>query len=597
MPLPRQILDEIRDRTDIVDLIGSYVTLKRAGASYKGLCPFHREKTPSFHVHPARQVFHCFGCGAGGDVFKFVMLHENVDFMDAVRLLAQRAGISLQFTDAERSEEARKDLLYKVHEEVARFYHEILLRHPSAESARAYLAQRQLGPDVVERFGLGYAPGGFDVMERFAEKRGFSLDQLEAAGLLAKNEDGRRYDRFRERLMFPIRDLSGRVIAFSGRILAKDDRTAKYLNSPETPLFRKSRTLFAMDLARAAIIEQRLCLLCEGQIDVIRCHMAGFTHAVAALGTALTEEHAAVIKRHADQVVLVMDADTAGQNSALRSAEIFLGADLNVEIAGLPVGEDPDSLILKHGAEAMRAVLGKTRSVVDFHVDVLAAREDISTDTGARRVARAVLETVRRSSSEVQRRQMLHDLSSRLSIPEHVLREELRRIAPGRRDAPAAESSTAQPVAAPLPPEERQLLWLIVHRPQALEFISRYLTADHLSDPRAQTLFRAALQQGAHAIGAAAREAGEECLKLASELITDECRPCGDDTETERIVRNLILVIRRSYIERTLRAAHLQRERASVEDQRRLTEEIAHMKYDLIALREGWERAALILEL
>ncbi len=596
MPVSRQILDEIRARADIVDVIGSYITLKRAGNSYKALCPFHREKTPSFTVHPARQVFHCFGCGAGGDVFKFVMQHENVEFMDAVRLLAQRVGVDLQFTDAERSEAVRKDTLYKAHEEAARFYQEVLLRHPSAEAARAYLRERQLGPEVVEQFGLGYAPGGFDIMERFAEKRGFSLDHLEAAGLIARNEQGRRYDRFRERLMFPIRDLLGRIIAFSGRIIGKDDRAAKYLNSPETPLFRKSRTLFAMDRARKSIIEARTCLLCEGQIDVIRCHLAGFTNAVAALGTALTEEHAAVIKRHADHVVLLMDADTAGQNSALRSAEIFLDAELSVSVAVLPVGEDPDSLIMKRGADALRAVLEKTRSVVMFQVDVLAAREDMTQDAGLRRVARAVLDTVRHASSEVQRTRMLRELSTRLGIPEHILREDLRRGAtpmPANRSVASPEPAPTEPV----PREERELLWLMVHYPEIIEFIAQYIAVNHLRDPRARALFEALLRGSDTDLAAAAREAGDTCLNLAAELMADERRIGADGEAAQRAAEAIVIAIRRRAIEQEMRLKTRLRETADGDEKERFNEEIADLRYALIALREGWERASLVLAL
>lgn len=599
MALSRQVLDEIRARVDIVDLIGSYITLKRAGTGYKALCPFHREKSPSFTVHPARQIYHCFGCGAGGDIFKFVMQHESVEFMDAVRLLAQRAGVDLQFSEAERGEETRKDLLYKAHEEAARFYQDVLLKHPSAEAARAYLKERQLGPEVVEQFGLGYAPGGFDVMERFADKRGFSLDMLETAGFIAKNEQGRRYDRFRERLMFPIRDLSGRIIAFSGRILTKDDRAAKYLNSPETPLFRKSRTLFAMDRARKPIIESRTCLLCEGQIDVIRCHIAGFTNAVAALGTALTEEHAALIKRHADRVVLVMDADTAGQNSAMRSAEIFLGAELSVEVAPLPVGEDPDSLITKRGADAFRAVLDKTRSVVDFQVDVLSTRENIKQEAGVRRVASAVLETIRRSASEVQRTHMLRELSARLGLPEHALREDLRRTAPSTRFQPASDSPAPNPQPlAPPPPEERELIWLLLHHPETSELVQRYVNPDHLMDTRCRALYEA-VRQGLpnDDVLAAARDAGEPCMQLATELIASERHLGVDDSLPEKAARDLIISIRRKGLDRALRAITQQRANASPEEQSRLTEEIAHMKYDLVALRNGWDKAVLVLEL
>lgn len=600
MALSRQVLDDIRARVDIVDLIGSYVTLKRAGASYKGLCPFHREKTPSFTVHPARQVFHCFGCGKGGDVFKFVMEHEGVQFMDAVRLLAQRAGVEVRFTEAERGEETRKDLLYTAHAEAAKFYNEVLLKHPSAKEARAYLKARDLGLEVIEQFGLGYAPGGFEVMERFAEKRGFSLEMLETAGLIAKNESGRRYDRFRERLMFPIRDLTGRVIAFSGRILGKDERAAKYLNSPETPLFRKSRALFAMDRARKAIIDAQTCILCEGQIDVIRCHTAGFTNAVAALGTALTEEHAALIKRHADRVVLVMDADSAGQNSALRSAEIFLGAELAVEIATLPTGEDPDSLISKQGPDAFRAVLEQARSVVDFQMDVLSTREDMKQEAGLRRVAAAVLETIRHSASEVQRAQMLREAAARLGLSEQTLRTELRRTARARPVSPPknAPGPAAEPLPTPPPREERELLWLLVKHPEVMELIQRYLIPEHLSDQRCRALYVAICNhEERDDLLAAARNNGEACVQFAAEVIADE-RSLGDDTELqEKAARELVISVRRKGLEREIQSLTRQRASAPPEDQGRFTDEIATRKYELVALRQGWEKAALVLEI
>lgn len=599
MALPRQTLDEIRARIDIVDLIGSYITLKRAGTGYKAVCPFHREKTPSFTVHPARQIFHCFGCGAGGDIFGFVMKHENVEFMDAVRLLAQRAGVELNFTEAERSEDTRKDLLYKIHEDIARFYQEILLKHASAKEARAYLSSRNLDGDVIEQFGLGYAPGGFDIMEQFAKKRGFSLDALESAGLIAKNEQGRRYDRFRERLMFPIRDLSGRVIAFSGRILTKDERTAKYLNSPETPLFRKSRTLFAMDRARKPIIESRTCLLCEGQIDVIRCHLAGFTNTVAALGTAITEEHASLIKRQADRALLVMDADTAGQNSALRSAEIFLGAELSVDIAPLPAGEDPDSLISTQGPDAFRAIIEKPISVVAFQVNVLAARENITQEAGLRRTAAAVLETIRHSASEVQRTHMLRELSARLGLPEQALREDLRRAAPAHRAPATPHAPSAQTSATPPPPaEERELIWLLLHHPEVTTLIQRYVNPSHLSDTRCRTLYDALCRGDAgDEVLHAAREAGEPCLQLAATLIANERRLGDADDLAEKAARDIIISIRRKSLDRALRAATQRRAQAPAEEQERLTEEIAQMKYELVALRDGWEKAALALEL
>jgi DNA primase len=599
MPLPRQIIDEIRARVDIVDLIGSYITLKRAGSGYKALCPFHREKTPSFTVNPARQIYHCFGCGAGGDVFKFVMQYENVEFMDAVRLLAQRAGVSLQLTDADRDAVARKDLLYKAHEEAARFYHEVLLRDQCAEAARAYLRERQIGPDAIEQFGLGFAPGGFDVMERFAEKRGLSIEHLEAAGLIARNESGRRYDRFRERLMFPIRDLSGRVIAFSGRILGKDERAAKYLNSPETPLFRKSRTLYAMDRARHSILESRCCLLCEGQIDVIRCHLAGFTNAVAALGTAITNEHAAVIKRHADRVILLLDADSAGRNSALRSAEIFLEADLSVSVASLPTGEDPDSLIVKRGAEALRSVLENTRSVVAFQVDTLAASEDITSDAGLRRIASSVLATIRHSSSKIQRARMLRELSTRVGIPEHHLQEELARgsgPASYKGDSAAGRSGTKR-ASATVPAEERELLRLLVQNSDMLDVVQRFVRPDHIQDARVRALFIALARDRRQDLLSVAREAGDQCLELAAEIMADEKEVYAQADAAQRAAQDLVIAIRRKALERELRELSERREAASGAELERLTGEIAHLRYTLAALRRGWDVASLALAL
>ncbi len=601
MALSRHVLDEIRARVDIVELIGGYVTLKRAGGGYKGLCPFHREKTPSFTVHVARQIFHCFGCGAGGDVFKFVMQHENVEFMEAVRMLAQRAGVALEFTDSERAETSQKEQLYKIHDEAARFFQETLLRHGSADAARAYLKDRGLGPDVVESFGLGYAPGGFDVMERFAGKHGFATEAMEAAGLLARNEEGRRYDRFRDRLMFPIRDLSGRVIAFSGRILAKDDRAAKYLNSPETPLFRKSRTLFAMDRARKPIIEQRTALLCEGQIDVIRCHLGGFANAVAALGTALTDEHAALLKRHADRVVLVMDADNAGRNSALRSAEIFLGADLGVEVIALPVGEDPDSLIQKHGAAAFQALLEKPRSVVDFQVDVLSARDDIRQEAGLRRVTRAALDTIRRATSEVQRARMLKELSLRVNMPEHWLREEMKRLAtptPAPRTAAAEETGPPSEPAVPAPPEEElHLVWLVIHHPEVSELIYRHVSPEHLSERRCRVLYELLAPGRAADFTAAARARGDEYLQLAAKIAGDERRVREDPGLRIAAAQDCVLLIRRRALERELQALRTRREGAPANEQAPITAEIATINRYLFMLREGWEKALPVLEL
>lgn len=598
MPISQRTIEEIRSRIDIVELIGSYIPLRRAGSSYKALCPFHREKTPSFHVNPARQIFHCFGCHVGGDIFKFVMLQENLSFLEAVRLLAQKAGVALDWSEEDRRSTARKETLYRIHDVAARFYQEVLLRDSAASAARQYLKKRRLGPEAVERFGIGYASGEPNQMEKLAARHGFLLEEMESAGLIARAEDGRRYDRFRERLMFPIRDPSGRVIAFSGRILEQDDRPAKYLNSPETPLFRKGRTLFALDLARKEILERGVCLLCEGQIDVIRCHLSGFPHAVAALGTAVTEDHAAVIKRHADHVILVMDADEAGRRSAIRTAQILLSANLTVEIAQLPAGEDPDSLLVNRGAEAFQQVLDRATSVVGFLIDSSMEEPDLSDESRLQRATQTALDVIRAAPSEIQRRQMVRELSQRVNIPEHVLREEMQRLSRGSKSSSGeAPATPGDQGFAPPPPEERHLLWLMAHHPEWIPFVLSYVSADHLSDPRTRTLFPLLVRCNAAELVDAARAAGAGTYELATEILADTRNFLTKET-AEQGAQDLVLRIRRRDLERRILNFNRLRDKAPTEEERdRLTREIAHLRYELVSLRGDWEKVRLALEL
>ena len=398
--IPKSVLEDIRSANDIVEVVGTYLQLKRGGSAHKALCPFHKEKTPSFSVNQQRQIYHCFGCGAGGDVFKFVMEYENVDFSTAARMLAERAGIRLEWADTDESGGPAKDSLLKIHEEVALLFHRALLETPGAEQARQYLKERELDEKTVKDFLIGHAPNGRDALFRWCRKKKYSIDLFVAAGLIMKSEQGDVYDRFRNRLMFPIRDELGRVIGFSGRILEKSDKLAKYVNSPETAIFKKGRVLYALDKAKRNILDSKTAILCEGQIDVIRCHMAGIHTAVAAQGTALTDDHARLLKRYADSVVIVLDADKAGQDASLRSAEALLGAGLSVSIAALPKGDDPDSLIRKNGGQAFLDVVKNAKSVLAFQIDVLRSRENLTTQEAAiLRATRAVLETIGQSAN------------------------------------------------------------------------------------------------------------------------------------------------------------------------------------------------------
>jgi DNA primase len=504
--IPKRVLEDIRVRSDIVDVVGSYVHLQRAGSAFKTLCPFHKEKTPSFHVNPQRQIFHCFGCGAGGDVFGFVMQQEGVDFIGAVRLLAKRAGVALEMEEGAAGG-PRKEQLYAIHEDLARFYQRCLLQMPSSAVARRYLESRDLTAKLVEEFLIGYAPDRWDTVLKWGEKNRHPVELLETCGLVLRSSrpDGGsgRYDRFRNRIMFPIRDEQGRVIAFSGRALEADAKTAKYVNSPETPLFHKGRVLYALDRARRHIVESREALLCEGQIDVIRCHAAGVTTAVASQGTAFTEDHARIVRRYADGVAILFDPDRAGEDAAIRTAGLFLEAGLAVRVASLPRGEDPDAFIRAHGAEQFREALAAAESAVRFQVRVLSSRDNVRSEVGAMRAAKAVLQTIGRSPNAVQRAKLVQEAAGMLGLPASALQDDLRHMLrqAGRSRAAQPAEEQAQgggdaPEAQPPPREEVELCEHVVHAadfPGIAPLVERYLPARMISHPLCRAVVEAAL--------------------------------------------------------------------------------------------------------
>src|SRR6266487_5270317 len=317
-------LEQIRAASDIVDVIGGYLPLKRAGANFVTLCPFHKEKSPSFNVTPHRQIFHCFGCHKGGDVFTFVQEYESLSFVEAVRQLADRANIPLEFDQQPGQQQVRhlKETLLQIHEQITQRWQNALDNEAGGQIARDYLARRGVSAEAVKLFRLGYAPDLWDDTVNWAKSKGHEPGLVEKAGLILHKEGGGNfYDRFRGRLIFPICDEQGRVIAFSGRVLASDEKTAKYVNSPETPIFTKSKVFFGLDKSKRAVLDAGFALVCEGQLDLIACFMAGVQNIVAPQGTAFTADHARIIKRYVDEVVLCFDSDEAGQNAAVRSLD------------------------------------------------------------------------------------------------------------------------------------------------------------------------------------------------------------------------------------------------------------------------------------
>jgi len=426
--IAQETVEQVAAASDIVEVIGSYFPLKRAGTEFRALCPFHQEKTPSFYVNPAKQSYYCHGCGAGGAIFQFLMQYENVDFPEAVRRLASRAGISILESEQSAEDEAKQNLrkrLLRLHFEAAAWFHQNLLRTRAAEHARAYLQNRGINVDIAKRWQIGYAPKGWGSLIAWAENSGFSRNELLESGLVKLKEEGNRnsriYDRFRDRLMFPICNDIGEAVAFSGRILDPAAQGGKYVNSPETALFTKGNILFGLHQSKRHIANAREAIVLEGQIDLIMSFEAGIQNVVAPQGTALTERHATLIRRFADQVTLFFDADAAGQKAGERALEILFGAGLQVKLGELPPGEDPDSLIRKAGGKAFQARVELAEDFFDFQVNRNLGFVESKTTAGRIAFARKMSQFIRAVPDPVLRDTLISRLASRLTITRETL--------------------------------------------------------------------------------------------------------------------------------------------------------------------------------
>lgn len=377
--ISKETIEQVLMRTDIETLIGSYISLKRAGSNLKGLCPFHSEKTPSFTVYPADNSFYCFGCGAGGDAITFIRKRENLDYPDAVEFLANRAGITIIRDDNDRLRQAPKferARIFKMNVDAAKYFNRCLFSdHPDAKAALSYFTdKRGLSLATIKHFGLGFAPNSFDAFSKYMLAKGYSFEELEAGFLCGKSDKGRYYDAFRNRIMFPIIDVSGNVIAFGGRVM--DDSKPKYKNSSDTPVFKKSRNLFALNFARHVC--QEAIILCEGYMDVIALHSAGFENAVATLGTAITSEQARMLSRYTKKVIICYDSDEAGQKAAMRAVKLLSEVGLDVTILKVTGAKDPDEYIKKFGREKFSQLLSQSKSKFDYNLEIILSKHDIN---------------------------------------------------------------------------------------------------------------------------------------------------------------------------------------------------------------------------
>ncbi|WP_088103386.1 DNA primase [Halalkalibacter urbisdiaboli] len=424
--IPEEKVEQVRQSSDIVEVISDYVQLKKQGRQYLGLCPFHGEKTPSFSVSPEKQLYHCFGCGAGGNVFSFLIEHEGYSFIDSVKHLAERANIELpEFNKVERSRsDEPSELMKEGHELAAKLYHHVLMLTEQGAGGREYIKERQFTKEQIEHFQIGFAPNRWDALTTIFEKRNISLEHMAKSGLLGQRDsDGGHYDRFRNRLMFPIWDGQGKVIAFGGRTI--EDENPKYLNSPESPIFHKSRTLYGIHLARPSIRKENVAVLFEGYIDVIAAWGAGVKNGVATLGTALTPEHAKLLRRNAETVIICFDSDRAGIEAAFRSAKTLEEAGCHVKVALMPEGLDPDDFIRKFGAERFKTdVLGVSLTLMAFKMRFLRKGKNLQNEAERMQYIKEVLTEIASLSRAVERDHYLRQIAEEFSLSLEALKQE-----------------------------------------------------------------------------------------------------------------------------------------------------------------------------
>ncbi|MCF6095912.1 DNA primase [Thermovorax subterraneus] len=422
-----EIIKEVQDRADIVEIVSNYVSLKKRGENYVGLCPFHSEKTPSFNISPKKQLFYCFGCGIGGNVFTFLMKKENWTFPEALRWLAERVGVKLpeEETLGEVSEAFKlKREILKINELAAEFYHNNLLRTKEAERARYYLSSRGILAGTIEKFNLGYALPAWDGLINFMRSKGIEEDALLRAGLVIPKSSGKGfYDRFRDRIIFPIKDVTGSIIGFGGRILDKGE--PKYLNSPETPVFNKREHLYGLPLIKKG---ESPIILVEGYMDCIALHQHGFTQAVASLGTSLTEQQAKTLKRYTEEVAIAYDSDVAGQTATLRGIGVLVKEGLRVKVISLPEGKDPDEFIKARGKEAFEELVKSAQNFIDYKLNSAKKGLDLKSQDGKLKFIKRAVLILAEIEDGVERELYIQKLSDELNIPKNTFKEDINKI-------------------------------------------------------------------------------------------------------------------------------------------------------------------------
>jgi len=505
--IPEDTIEEIRTRSDIVEVISTYIPLKQKGKNFWALCPFHHEKTASFSVNPDKQIFYCFGCNAGGNVFNFLMQYEKMEFPEAVRALAEKCGVDIK-TSKERLSQSSRDELYKLNEAAASFYHNLLLKKGEGETASKYLRDRGISEKTVEEFRLGYAPDRWDNLVNYMKKEGVQPELLVQAGLAvqSKKEKGTYYDIFRKRLLFPIFNVRRKVIGFGGRALVQGDNSPKYLNSPETRIYSKGRELYGLSHSSGHIKETGYVIVVEGYMDFLTPYQGGVRNIVATLGTALTTEHIRLLKRYASNVVIVYDSDAAGELASLRGLDMLAEEGLNVRILTLPEGFDPDDFVRSKGAQKFEEQSKKdSLDLFDYKLGLLLARYDKSRIEDKAIVSREMLQTISKIDNAIIKSGYIKRLAERLNIYEHAILEELKKIKSGtavnlrerhrvpetaQRARDAVHGTECQPSML----AEKTVVGILLDAPESISEVKDMLSPEDFNTPQMQRIVEAILK-------------------------------------------------------------------------------------------------------
>ncbi len=487
--------EEIKSKIDIVDLISEYIQLKQAGANWKALCPFHNEKTPSFMVSREKQIWHCFGCGEGGDAFSFIQKMENIEFPEALRILAQKAGVKLKKLDPALV--SQKSKLLDICRLSADFFHKALLNSKEGQIARDYLEKRLTLPKTIEEFKLGYAPDSWDKLLNLLRKRGFQDNDIFLAGLVVKNDKGQLYDRFRQRLVFPIADNNGNIVGFTARILdkTKEDQGGKYINTPQTLIYNKSLIIYGLDKAKAEIKKQNLAVIVEGNMDVIASYQAGIKNVIASSGTALTLEQLKILKRYSNNLAIAFDADLAGQSAAERGIDNALSLGMNIKIIQLPKKingqsiKDPDDC-LKHGTKYWQRAISDSISIMDFYFNKTIKQLDENNPQEKKEIAAKLLKQIAKLIDKIEQDYWLSQLAQKLDVTENILRETFNNSLQQRQNRVEEIKFENTNLKSREHLLAEQILALALKYPENLDYLIKYLELEMIPDNNLRQIYK-----------------------------------------------------------------------------------------------------------